>query len=308
VQPPLVLPNVDGCDAFQAGGCPEAGQTAQSDYGGSKALFKTGPSLNEVLTDEQEALLGCGHFYGSGCEVDGVDLFDAEASVVLQAFLGGTALATSGAQPGTTGLQSPPVALRDAASGAVVLPGARGPADPSYDPFADGCSAPGAGACEDAHALETPGSFGTAGGEAFANELAALSFDLQLALAELSAAPGAHRPRPPVLPSEFDLENPYSTVPAQCSWAQPQLCTLVANLESYATELLDDDPSGPPRVRWLWESGAVYQVTGLDGQSGTADDPALGIAYGVVPEPRPVLLQRAAVATLIVCRKASASA
>ena len=42
--------------------------------------------LSAYLTDQQEALLGCGPFYGTNCDDDGIDLFNAEASVLIQAF------------------------------------------------------------------------------------------------------------------------------------------------------------------------------------------------------------------------------
>ena len=38
------------------------------------------------LSDQQEALLGCGPFYRTDCDIDGIDLFNAEASVLLQSF------------------------------------------------------------------------------------------------------------------------------------------------------------------------------------------------------------------------------
>ena len=37
-------------------------------------------SLSRVLTDAQEALLGCGRLYGTNCDVQGVDLFNVEIS------------------------------------------------------------------------------------------------------------------------------------------------------------------------------------------------------------------------------------
>ena len=36
--------------------------------------------LSPALTDEQEALLGCGPFYGTNCDIDGIDLMNIEAS------------------------------------------------------------------------------------------------------------------------------------------------------------------------------------------------------------------------------------
>jgi hypothetical protein len=40
------------------------------------------------LDDEQEALIGCGRFWGTHCDVDGFDLFNAEASVLFQSWPG----------------------------------------------------------------------------------------------------------------------------------------------------------------------------------------------------------------------------
>jgi len=84
----------------------------------------SGGSLSEFLTDEQEALLGCGPFYFSNCDLDGFDLFNAEASVLLQSF------------PNVE--EDPPVATRFVDGKLLILPGARGPGDPGYDPDLDG--------------------------------------------------------------------------------------------------------------------------------------------------------------------------
>jgi len=43
-------------------------------------------ALTGFLSDEQEALLGCGPFYGTDCNTEGIDLFQLEASVLFQAF------------------------------------------------------------------------------------------------------------------------------------------------------------------------------------------------------------------------------
>src|SRR5262249_1297183 len=85
--PPFVRLNEDPCDPFTSGGCPGKGQAPVPDFGPTPA-FAASPTLNQVLTDEQEALLGCGHFWGTDCEVDGIDLLNAEASVLLQSFTG----------------------------------------------------------------------------------------------------------------------------------------------------------------------------------------------------------------------------
>ncbi|MFP8878102.1 MAG: DUF1302 family protein, partial [Myxococcota bacterium] len=44
--------------------------------------------LAPYLTDQQEALLGCGRFWGNPCDVTGFDLFNAEASVFFQSWPG----------------------------------------------------------------------------------------------------------------------------------------------------------------------------------------------------------------------------
>ena len=45
--------------------------------------------LDASLSEEQEALLGCGAFQSSDCDIGGVDLAKSDASVLLQAFPGG---------------------------------------------------------------------------------------------------------------------------------------------------------------------------------------------------------------------------
>jgi hypothetical protein len=111
---PYVPLAVDPCDAYLSSG--GSGCSATPGASGVPG-FGTSPTLNEVLTDEQEALLGCGPFYGTDCERDGIDLTHAESSVLLQSF------------PGFTG-------------SALVRPGARGPSDPTYDPGVDGSAPP----------------------------------------------------------------------------------------------------------------------------------------------------------------------
>ncbi|MBW2421990.1 MAG: hypothetical protein JRH19_25875, partial [Deltaproteobacteria bacterium] len=52
----------------------------------SNNWFDSGLSLK--LTPEQEALLGCGPFWGTNCDVSGVDLLNADASVLFQSWPG----------------------------------------------------------------------------------------------------------------------------------------------------------------------------------------------------------------------------
>jgi hypothetical protein len=109
-------------------------------------------NLSFYLTDEQEALLGCGVFYDTDCDVDGVDLYNAEGSVLVQAF---------------PGFEANPVATRFVDGQVVILPGARGPGEPGYDPSVDGTPPPG-----------------------FESEMAALSANFALTIALLGIAEG----------------------------------------------------------------------------------------------------------------------
>ncbi len=146
---PVVRLNADPCDAFRTGGCPAKGQAPISDFGPHPS-FASSLTLNQVLTDEQEGLLGCGAFYGSDCEVDGVDFANTEASVFLESVVGsvGTISARGWntvnglAQPGTIGFDAGPIATRYVpGTGTVELPGSRAPGAPGYDPLVDGTTA-----------------------------------------------------------------------------------------------------------------------------------------------------------------------
>jgi hypothetical protein len=142
-------------------------------------------ALAAYLTDEQEALFGCGAFYGTDCDVEGVDLFNAEASVLLQAF--------PQFEPGGA------VATRPVDGVPLTLPGANGPLqldgspNPAWSALVDGCIGPGFSGCnagdfgrpDDARALLDPRT-----GQPFANELAAASYNFMLLLAALGVSTG----------------------------------------------------------------------------------------------------------------------
>jgi hypothetical protein len=140
----------------------------------NNAYAVAGLTLNSLLTVQQQALIGCGPYYQTNCEVDGIDLFNAEASVLVQAFpqIEGNA--------GGDGV--PPVATRFVNGQLLILPGARGPGDPGYDPGVDGCVDPSSHPdCGFAAPLVNPLT-----GEPFANELAAFSYNFMIFLAALS--------------------------------------------------------------------------------------------------------------------------
>jgi hypothetical protein len=170
---------------------------------------KIGQTLGGRLTPQQEALWGCGPYYQSDCDVDGVDFLNAEGSVILQSWPGFDG--THGSvdtwdvrlpgQPGTMGFRGGPVATRYVNGHLVILPGARGPADPGYDPTVDGCVMPMPGHCSGAHDILHPFSH-----ELFRSEVAATSWNFLVAVVA-----GSRQPINPALPtiSEFDPYDPY---------------------------------------------------------------------------------------------------
>jgi hypothetical protein len=102
--------------------------------------------LSQYLTPEQQALLGCGPFWGTHCDVDGIDLYHTEASAFFQSWpgfegTGGGVWLTNDAshpQPGTVGFVGGPVCTRNVGGQLVILPGCRGPGDPGYQLAVDG--------------------------------------------------------------------------------------------------------------------------------------------------------------------------
>ena len=62
-------------------------RTAQGSLFGVGCGLSKG-TLSTVLTPEQEALIGCGPFFGTNCDYSGFDLFNAEASAIFQSFVG----------------------------------------------------------------------------------------------------------------------------------------------------------------------------------------------------------------------------
>jgi hypothetical protein len=289
-------------------------------------------TLNQVLTPQQQALLGCGPFYGSNCEVDGIDLFNAEGSVLVQSFpqIEPDLAAATRVNPFTGQV--------------VVLPGARGPTDPDYDPRVDGCTGPDDPSIvgDEACALSNGGAGANSllnplTGERFSNELDALSWNFMLFLASLSLPdPGCatNPPGPYCDPAQGDPDCELTTAEGLIA------CGVQRSTLAFLTRELNDDPSGPPQRRWLWESGAEYLQTdeatgdlaGLETWTFHAVGPEVprrdnsdeagvlfvlgppdevmippdsplvvqglpgfvGLAYGVVPEPSQVMLHVAA--------------
>ncbi len=106
--------------------------------GRNDAVQTGATSFTGFLSPEQQALLGCGPFYQTDCNVDGIDLFNLEASVLYQAFPqsehGGIPLNGAIATRFIPGV------------GTIQLPGARSvftyfsdPVGYRWDPTVDGC-------------------------------------------------------------------------------------------------------------------------------------------------------------------------
>ncbi len=185
--------------------------------GGAGPFALSNEALGQYLTPQQEALLGCGPFWSTDCDDDGIDFLNAEASVLIQSWPGfdGTSGSVDGwrvdqgLQPGTiafaTAIGTGPVATRFVDGRLVHLPGSRGVVDefgrpdPFYDASVDGCTQPGAdplcAGANVAHPLT---------GSVFRTELGAVSWNLLMILMSRSD------PRDPDLPtlSEFDANDP----------------------------------------------------------------------------------------------------
>jgi hypothetical protein len=103
-------------------------------------------TISTAFTPEQQALLGCGAYYASSCDRQGVDLLNAEASALFMSWPGfdGTPIANyrmdnkNQAAPGTTGFVGGPVCTRYERGKQFILPGCRGPEDPGYRRDVDG--------------------------------------------------------------------------------------------------------------------------------------------------------------------------
>jgi hypothetical protein len=258
---PYVTLNADPCDGFLSNG----NGTCSAIPGRSPVgAFSLGAnlSLNELMTDEQEALLGCGPFWGTDCESDGIDLLNAEASVLMQSFPGfegdygayvtrngfrGYCIGcdANGLAPGAVGYDAAnlmPVPGTNTFNGAlpgsrfannqlVQLPGARGPADPGYNVNVDGSIA--GLVIPTINGAIQPHDFGGAAGIPFRSEMAAASWNFLMTLVAFSSVPspvGTNRGDPD--PNQFAPDDPMRTGPGLCSFAQPQYCSSVQSFFS----------------------------------------------------------------------------
>jgi len=211
--------------------------------------------LSRFLTDEQEGLLGCGPFYGTNCDIDGVDLMNAEASALMQSFPGfpGTSGGhwdtrdTSVHQPGTVGFQGGPICTRYEGGRLFVLPGCRGPGEPGYDIDVDG-STFGPDALGNVYQRVHPFT-----GQEWNSEMAIASWNTLMALVALSspAEPGRFQI------TDFDPSRPFQT--GRCSFATPQFCRNVQSFFQISGIQRDTIRAGGNgrfgRRDWTWAGG-----------------------------------------------------
>jgi hypothetical protein len=217
----------------------------------------TDPTLAEVLTDQQEALLGCGRFFGTSCDTStsaafgGIDLLNSEMSVLIQSWPGfpGTSgdwdmRDTTKPQPGTVGFVGGAIARRFENGVVYTLPGARSPfptvtqLDPNgWSASVDGCVTAASPGCGSAHELVQPFT-----GVHFQTELAAFSWNYLISLVALSTSDFT-KPQVPCavgqtdstncrLMDEFIPSDPFRT--NGCSYAKPQLCSNIQALYAVA--------------------------------------------------------------------------
>ncbi|UCE85639.1 MAG: hypothetical protein JSU66_15105, partial [Deltaproteobacteria bacterium] len=250
--PPFDLPEVtleqDECDLYQwepGGGCPN------EIPGNGPGITSPAPTLNQVLTDQQEALLGCGRFYGTDCEIDGVDLLNMEASAIFQSWMGfsgtrpGQTTIDGSIQPGTFRLLGPSQALRFdggpactrfvTGAGASVLPGCRSPLDiatTGWDPRVDGGASiqaaylsgdPSVTALRHPCASVSNNQCVPSDDLIFVSEMAALSWNAQMTILVLGALTLQPGETPGI--DVFDRTQPFR--PNGCSMAVPTLCDSV---------------------------------------------------------------------------------
>jgi hypothetical protein len=211
VPTPLVSLNADPNDGAIASPLPP-------DMGSVPAALWYFQALQTRLTAEQQALFGCGAFFATQCDLHGIDLLNAEASALFQAFpwIEGTAgnpswstLDAAVAQPGTLGFVGGALCTRFEGGQLLVLPGCLGEGMPGYDPSVDGTST----------GLVHPFT-----GQRFRSETAALSWNLLM----LATALGCETNTRDL--SKCDPLRAFAS--GRCSFAQPQFCRLVDGFAS----------------------------------------------------------------------------
>ena len=157
-------------------------------------------SLSAKLTDQQEALLGCGPFFKTSCDLDGVDVLNMEGGVFFQSFpnIDGhlrpgpeQALGHVRQEPSPSPAPSASRARRSARASRTAGPtccrAAAAPATPATTSSEDG---------------STTGLLQPFTGQQFQNEMAALSWNILMGVVGFSM-PGTDG----VQPQDFDVER-----------------------------------------------------------------------------------------------------
>jgi hypothetical protein len=311
---PFLLPEVvledDPCDAYEAepgGGCP-------NQIPGNGPALPTPPlTLNQVLTDQQEALLGCGRFYGTDCELDGIDLLNMEASVIFQSWMGfsgtqpGQTTIDGSVQPGTFRLLGPrqadrfdggPACTRFVREmGTVVLPGCRSPLDEAttgWDPRVDGGTSiaaafvsgdPSVTPLRHPCAYVVDGQCAQSDDLIFVSEMAALSWNAQMTILVLGALTLQIGETPGI--DVFDARNPFRT--DGCSLAVPTLCDSVQGFSRWTGNQHPSVRAGGNgrygRRDFLWHGGSPlvleYQKNNVLGFAMDFTEDATATSWGV---------------------------
>jgi hypothetical protein len=237
-----------------------------------------GDALQPNLTDAQQALLGCGAFFSTQCDLHGIDLLNAEASALFQAFpwIEGTAgnphwntTDSAVAQPGTAGFSGGALCTRFEGG----LPGCLGPGMPGYSVTVDG----GVVRTEDGSNALLVHPFT---GQPFRSETAALSWNLLM----LATALGCE-----VNSQDLSKCDPLRAFASgRCSFAQPQFCKLVDRFASLTTVSRKHQRAGGNgsygRRQFVWgglgSTALAYQKRNVLGASSDFAEDLTGTSWG----------------------------
>ncbi|MGH0038187.1 MAG: DUF1302 family protein [Myxococcota bacterium] len=220
---PLVALTNDGGAAF------DGGPTDTGIFAGEANI-----GLSSVLSDEQEALLGCGPFWATNCDNDGVDLLNTEASIFAESWPGaqgtfgdwdtfeaGKKPYQQALQPGTDQFLGGARCTRYVNGKLIVLPGCRGPGEKGYNRQQDGTPPhlreAFTGQPKGQDILKHPFT-----GQRFRSEMSAFSWNALMVLVGFSGVFEEYDER---AITGFDGTDPFRT--DGCSFRKPQLCSVV---------------------------------------------------------------------------------
>ncbi|MDJ0785794.1 MAG: hypothetical protein QNK05_03235 [Myxococcota bacterium] len=226
--------------------------------------------VNQFLTDEQEALLGCGPFYSTDCDTQGIDLLNAEVSALLiswpnaqDATFGIRWDTFIGKQPGTVGFDQNAACTRFERGRAFILPGCRGPGDPGYTINKDGSTTGGSASVGVPQGY--PAGFANGAqqiliqrvhpftGQRFRSEMAVLSWNYLMTLVINSQAAAGE----PIQKTNFDPNRPLRR--NGCSFRVVQFCSAVTGVLAITGQTRPDLRAGGNgrfgRRDFIWAGG-----------------------------------------------------